>query len=112
MRCRRHCSFPHYFGQNWDALDECLNDLEWLPGTCYVLGVFDAAQVLEAEGDQLSTFGAILTRTCEEWGKRVNEGQPWDRPAVPFHVLLQCGEGKEQEVVDRYKRAGVPVVLV
>src|SRR6266478_2963181 len=41
--------FPCYFGENWDAFDECLSDLEWLPADGYLLLVTQSAHLLEAE---------------------------------------------------------------
>ena len=40
--------FPEYFGGNWDALDECLSDLSWIPAPGVVL-VFHGAERLWRE---------------------------------------------------------------
>ena len=42
-------SLPGYFGRNWDAVDECLRDLSWLPARGYVL-VVTAAEGLWRRG--------------------------------------------------------------
>ena len=33
----RALNFPDYYGNNWDALDECLDDLSWHDGPLYLL---------------------------------------------------------------------------
>ena len=34
--------FPYYFGNNWDALDDCLSDLAWLKSDKIVLFITNA----------------------------------------------------------------------
>jgi hypothetical protein len=83
--------FPYYFGENWGAFEECINDLSWLPGGGYVLFVMDFATVLAIESpDQLLVFLNILERTGQAWSKPIALGEAWDRPSKPFHVVLHA----------------------
>ena len=52
--------FPSYFGRNWDAVDECLRDLEWMPAAGYVLVVNHAAELWR---DTPQVAGALI----ESW---------------------------------------------
>src|SRR5689334_23849775 len=48
-------NFPDYFGRNWDALEECLADLEWLPAKGYALLLTSAELILPDDEDRKST---------------------------------------------------------
>lgn len=82
--------FPHYFGENWDALDECLSDLSWLPASRYVIGIAGAPdRLVEEQPAQLAIFVKLLVRASEIWSAPIQDEQPWDRPAAPFHWFMQ-----------------------
>ena len=52
---------PYYFGENLDALEECLTDLEWLPGPRHLLLVRDADLLLADESDADVAMSSLLT---------------------------------------------------
>jgi barstar (barnase inhibitor) len=70
--------FPDYFGENWDALDECLRDLEWLPARGYVLRVHGA----EALWAGLPLGAGKLV---ESW---LSCAEEWARQGVAFHLAF------------------------
>lgn len=86
----RALSFPDYFGHNWDAVEECLADLEWLPARGYVVIVTDAEQILTKNDEDYPTFIDILNDAGESWSSRRPEGAP--QAGVPFHVVLMVSE--------------------
>ncbi|MDN5941146.1 MAG: barstar family protein [Nitrospira sp.] len=86
----RALEFPDYFGHNWDALEECLTDLEWLPAKGYVVLITDAAQVLSNDDTEYETFLEILRDAGEAWGS--GQAGMGTRRAMPFHVLFAVSE--------------------
>ena len=72
-------SFPDYFGRNWDAVDECLRDLSWLPADGYVL-VVRAADALWRRDPRLPA------RLIESW---LFCAEHWARRERPFHLVFE-----------------------
>jgi RNAse (barnase) inhibitor barstar len=86
----RALEFPDYFGHNWDALEECLADLEWLPAKGYILLITDAIHVLANDDAEYETFLEILRDAGEAWGS--GQAGMGARRAIPFHVLFAVSE--------------------
>lgn len=60
--------FPEYFGENYDALEECLNDLGWIGLPHYIVYIKNYPAFLKNETHQkkLDTL-ALFCNVCNEW---------------------------------------------
>jgi RNAse (barnase) inhibitor barstar len=59
--------FPKSFGHNWDALEECLTDLEWVDADGYILYYDHIDGLLETHPDQFETLVEILRDAVASW---------------------------------------------
>jgi RNAse (barnase) inhibitor barstar len=84
----RALDFPDYFGHNWDALEECLADFEWLQAKGYVLLIHNAEGVLPEDDEEYETLLEILSDAGEAWSK----GQTAEGRRAPFHVCFVVTE--------------------
>ena len=71
-------SFPDYFGENWDALDECLSDLEWLPETGFILVVKGASKAWSRNPKMMGMF-------TNSW---LEANEYWIKQGTPFHLVF------------------------
>ncbi len=82
--------FPYYFGENWNAFEECITDLDWIEGDAYLLMISNANSLLNnADSEDFRILLQTLARANEEW-LTPNTYIPRDRQPTPFHVLFQC----------------------
>jgi RNAse (barnase) inhibitor barstar len=81
--------FPDYFGFNFDALDECLNDLEWLEAQKYLIFICEVDKVLSDDPGAFNDFIMIMEKTVKEWNQGRHDGAQYN-PPTPFDVVFQC----------------------
>lgn len=64
--------FPYYFGENKDAFDECLRDLDEFIGTArgYVVVVRNAALLLDQQPGERDWFADAMRDSAVVWARR------------------------------------------
>lgn len=81
------------FGENWYALKDCLCYLdEWMKGDAYILIITRPWRLLRDESsEQLDWLYTTLNEVGDWWSKPIANNEPYNRPPIPFHVVLQFG---------------------
>jgi hypothetical protein len=74
--------FPAYFGDNWDAFEEMVNDLAWLSAPGYLLVYDYPDEFARAHPEEWATALDILAEAVERW----------DQAGIPFVVLLRAAQ--------------------
>lgn|SRR5262245_2342718 len=88
--CGAALQFPYYFGENWPAFDECINDLDWLPGEAYLLIITDSHKLLCKDNSELPTLLKVLQGASSRWSETSQITNKVVRPPAPFHTVFQC----------------------
>jgi len=102
--------FPYYFGENWGAFDECINDLEWLPAKSYVIFVTHIDCVLPDSKEDFRIFTEILKDSASEWRNSVEVTAQSGRIITPFHIIFHSEPENENNARNRLKEAGLDIV--
>jgi len=59
--------FPEWFGDNWDALEDCLTDLSWLRARGYVLVLEHCAELGKHAPRELDVAVDVFESVAEYW---------------------------------------------
>lgn len=63
----RDMAFPEWYGSNWDALADCLNDLGWRPGEGYLVLLEHCDLLHERAPSDLVAALRIFEEAADNW---------------------------------------------
>jgi RNAse (barnase) inhibitor barstar len=70
--------FPDWFGGNWDALYDCLDDLSWLDARAHLLVIEHAGELRAAAQEDFVTLLDVLEESARSLHER----------GVPFRAIV------------------------
>ena len=104
--------FPYYFGENWNAVWDCITDLNWLTGLSYLV-IFDSAEHLLSESDR--GFQVLLKELADAhtlWQGETAEFGNRGRQPIAFQSILACDPDAVDALTARMSAAGATFTLL
>jgi RNAse (barnase) inhibitor barstar len=80
--CAKQMKLPPHFGDNWDALSDCVRDFAWLKAKGYVLHLTNGEKFAKAAPDDYETALAVLSEAAAYWKDK----------GTPFFVLVDAAK--------------------
>jgi len=101
--------FPYYFGENWNAADECITDLYWLSGSSFLF-IFDSAHYLLSESDRgFRILLDVLTDAHDRWHRETADFGADGRRPIAFQSILACEPDAVGALTQRIRAANATV---
>jgi RNAse (barnase) inhibitor barstar len=66
-RLAKALKFPHFFGMNWDALNDCLTDLSWLDDKGWVVILINGQELAAKNQNDFNTAIEVFQAAAEYW---------------------------------------------
>ncbi|MEV6765356.1 barstar family protein [Streptomyces sp. NPDC051105] len=104
--------FPGYFGRNWDAVVDCLDDLcgEVTGGGIGIAGVVHGSDVL-LQTEHFPLFVSVLCQGADRANSAVDlDGDPLDRPALAEHFVFEFRDFEPAEIAARVEQPDLTVI--
>lgn len=96
--------FPLYFGENWNAFNDCITDLDWLEAEVYIVLISNADQLLvDADDEDFRILIKMFIIANQEW-LDPNRYVQRDRISTAFHVIFQCSPSDIEMFSHRLKQ--------
>ena len=104
--------FPYYFGENWNAVWDCITDLNWLKGSSFLI-VFDSADHLLSQSDRGFQFLLrVLADAHERWHQETADFGAWGRRPLAFQSALARDPDSVEKLMQRMRAANAVFDLV
>ncbi len=76
--------FPYYFGENWDAFEECMADLAWLPRGRRLFFVTNVDRIIRDKQDFRQFIDSLRSASEQQEVARGND------KAAPYRIIFHC----------------------